>query len=209
MPNWVYNRVTVEGESSHVKILHDLKFDFKKLFPCPDKDDWIWCSAHWGTKWAANDIEIIEYEDGDPNSVLEVYFDTAWSPPHGFLAHLTELYPSLKIHCYYEEEGDQTIGEARYADGVMEIEQLHPEEYTPSALEEFSNSNSWFIWENIKDNLESSGYNLESMEKENKKNIEIEQLKMTFEEYVTDSKKQFAEIDSAIRKGFVEVERGS
>ena len=185
-----------------MKILHDLKFDFETIFPCPDKENWYnWCCAHWGTKWAPIAIETIEYEEGDPNSVLEVYFDTAWSPPHGFLAHLTELYPSLKIHCYYEEEADQTIGEGRYADGVMEIEQFHPEEYAPSALEEFSKSNSWFDWENTKENLESYGANMESMEKNNKKNVETSKLNMSFEEYVNDSKKKFAEIDLAIKKG--------
>lgn len=193
-----------------MKILHDLKFDFEKLFPCPDKEDWYnWCCAHWGTKWAAKETVIVEYEEGDPNSVLEVSFDTAWSPPHGFLAHLTQLYPSLKIHCHYEEEGDQIIGEATYANGMMEIEQFDQTEYAPSALEEFSKLNSWFDWESLKDSLEGCEANLESMEKENKKKVETAQLKMTFEEYVNSSMKQFDVIDSAIKTGNVELERGS
>lgn len=210
MPNWVYNRVTVEGESHHVKLLHDLKFDFEKLYPCPDPENWYnWQCAHWGTKWAAKDVEIVEYEEGDTNSVLEVIFDTAWSAPHGFLAHMTEVYPSLKIHCHYEEEAEQTIGEARYADGLMEIEQFHPPYYAPSALAEFSRRNSWFHWEHMKENLESCGVSLESMEEDNQKVVETDKLKMTFEEYVENSQKQFAAIDQAIKKGHVEVERGS
>ncbi len=91
----------------------------------------------------------------------------------------------------------------------MEIEQFHPPEYAPSALEEFSRKNSWFNWEHLKEDLEMCGVSLESMEQENQKKVETAQLKMSFEEYVENSSKQFQAIDTAIKKGHVEVQRGS
>lgn len=209
MPNWIYNRVTVEGARAEVAALHDAKFDFTKLYPCPDEDNWYnWCCAHWGTKWPADEVEIVEYEEGEQTSVLEATFNTAWSPPHGFLAHLTQLFPSMKIHCAFEEEAEQTFGQSRYAEGKMDIEQFHPHEYKPSALEEFAKKNPWFDWESLKETLLGYEVNLDSMEEENQAPVDILTLNMTFEEYVENSEKQFAAIDAAIKKGDVQVQRG-
>lgn len=213
MPNWVFNRVTVEGDKDHVFTLQDSGFDFNKLYPCPVEkqkyDEWYsWCCSHWGTKWPASDVELVDYVEGTPNSVLEAHFNTAWSPPHGFLAYMTKVYPELKIYCQFEEEGYQTIGEARYEGGAMEIKQFHPLDYTPTSLEEFAKENTWFDWDSVKSYLNDCGIDMGMMELDNYNEIELTILKMTADEYTENSEKEFTAINVAIKKGHVQVERG-
>lgn len=216
MPNWIYNTVTIDGAAKDVKEIHETNFDFEKLHPCPHPCDeqpgssppwYVWRCAHWGTKWPAGEIEIISYEEGEQNSVLEVTFDTAWSPPHTLLAYLTKLWPSLKIRNNFVEEGDQTVGEASYERGSIAVTQFHPYDYKPSALEKFAEKVDWFDWESYKDNRDEE--DLESQEEDGQSHVRLTSLVMTYEEFVEDSQKEFAAIDEAIKKGDVVTQRGS
>ena len=77
-------------------------------FPDGTNDDrwYMWCVNNWGTKWDAGDVDI-EYEDSE---ILELEFDTAWSPPEGIMEKLREKYPELSFQCFYDEPGMESAG---------------------------------------------------------------------------------------------------
>ena len=77
-------------------------------FPDGTNDDrWYhWCIQNWGTKWDAGDVDI-EYQDSE---ILELEFDTAWSPPEGIMEKLREKYPELSFQCFYDEPGCEAAG---------------------------------------------------------------------------------------------------
>ena len=77
-------------------------------FPDGKNDDrWYhWCIQNWGTKWDACSVDI-DYED---SQILELRFDTAWSPPEGIVERLRENYPELTFQCFYDEPGMESAG---------------------------------------------------------------------------------------------------
>ena len=77
-------------------------------FPDGTNDDrwYMWCVNNWGTKWDAGDVDI-EYQDSE---ILELEFDTAWSPPEGIMEKLREKYPELSFSCFYDEPGMESAG---------------------------------------------------------------------------------------------------
>ena len=77
-------------------------------FPDGTNDDrWYhWCIDNWGTKWDA-DMHDIEYQDSE---ILELTFNTAWSPPEGVMEKLREKYPELSFQCFYDEPGCEISG---------------------------------------------------------------------------------------------------
>ena len=77
-------------------------------FPDGTNDDrwYMWCVNNWGTKWDAGDVDI-EYNDAE---ILELEFDTAWSPPEGIMEKLREKYPELSFQCFYDEPGCESAG---------------------------------------------------------------------------------------------------
>ena len=77
-------------------------------FPDGTNDDrwYMWCVNNWGTKWDAGDVDI-EYEDSE---IMQLEFDTAWSPPEGIMEKLREKYPELSFQCFYDEPGMESAG---------------------------------------------------------------------------------------------------
>ena len=66
-----------------------------------------WCVNNWGTKWdfgrekGRPPAEIKTDKNGE--AYVELGFDTAWAPPLGFYAHLTEQ--GFSVKAYYFEGG--------------------------------------------------------------------------------------------------------
>ena len=111
MPNWCDNFLTIQSEDKdYLQMLHNkLQADesefLQVLRPVPTGEttwsnwngegevtktldgewDWDWCVTHWGTKW---DIEYFDATLVD--NVLEVSFDSAWSPPIEALQYAAE-----------------------------------------------------------------------------------------------------------------------
>jgi len=77
-------------------------------FPDGKNDDrWYhWCVDNWGTKWEP-DINEVGYEDSE---ILELVFNTAWSPPQGVVEKMREKYPDLTFQCFYDEPGCEIAG---------------------------------------------------------------------------------------------------
>ena len=79
-------------------------------FPDGKNDDrWFhWNNTNWGTKWdiTADQVEL-ELEDSE---MLEVSFDTAWSPPEPICKRLREMFPESSFSWFYDEPGMEFAG---------------------------------------------------------------------------------------------------
>jgi len=150
MPNWTTSCVHIKGDSVTLKRIAESDFEFQSLYPCPfihgekSSDGWYrWCCIHWGTKWGPRDVEITSDID-DPTPSLTIVFRTAWATPHGLLAYLTSMNPSLEITNEWSDEGAERVGLTVYKDGTIVSASFDPSEYTINALKIFAVSNAWF-----------------------------------------------------------------
>ena len=100
--------------------LHPVPADFRR-FPYDDgsarivgeaigeprtRGGYGWQSAHWGTKWDACSVDIIDETEQTINYIME----TAWSPPEGIVNILRKKFPELDIDWFYREDGCQISG---------------------------------------------------------------------------------------------------
>jgi hypothetical protein len=182
MPNWTVNSVELEGNPDDLRVIASTEFDFQRLHPCPFingivcEEGWYeWCCAHWGTKWTASDVDW-NYIDGD--FTMTATFSTAWKAPHTLLAYLSMQYPTMKITNTWQEEYDY-VGESIYIDGLISTKFIDTTLYKPSALEEFSEENEWFCFEEYEQYHQDD---LESMEEDSslKDTVEIYEERITY-----------------------------
>lgn len=136
MPNWCFNKVTFTHSDASQLIRAVDAFNRSELFaefhPCPqdlidteadeqqtttniDKHghaNWYdWCLSNWGTKWDVDTHgDTVDKPDGDS---VELWFDTAWSPPIQFYEQMEKL--GFNVDAYYYEPGMGVCG--RYTDG--------------------------------------------------------------------------------------------
>ena len=68
------------------------------------KDWYDFCVSEWGTKWDANNITI----NSDSDQLMELIFDTAWSPPLAFYDRMVEQ--GFEVSAYYYEPGCSFVG---------------------------------------------------------------------------------------------------
>ena len=109
-PNWK----TTPNDKGELPILEQHKGEDGEImwetynFPDGKNDDrWYhWCVDNWGTKWEP-DMNEIGYEDSE---ILELTFNTAWSPPQGVVEKMREKYPKLTFQCFYDEPGCEIAG---------------------------------------------------------------------------------------------------
>lgn len=57
-----------------------------------------WNVSNWGTKWDASDVEV------NSGFIVEVTFNTAWSPPINAIQALARKFPRDEFHLRYVEE---------------------------------------------------------------------------------------------------------
>jgi len=128
MPNWCYNEMEVTGSKENlVKFMDFIKgdkrdFDFNKVLPYPEEyekldletpDQFVgynnggynWCIKNWGTKWNACEPNITLTDVSPKSSIVEISFDSAWSPSEPITRKLSELFPDLTFKHSYEEGG--------------------------------------------------------------------------------------------------------
>jgi hypothetical protein len=78
--------------------------------------DWYdWRIKNWGTKWDLSDQTQVSTTPGH----IEYRFDTAWSPPVEWLAHVADVYPKLSFDLYYREDGMCFEGVAEASGGSI------------------------------------------------------------------------------------------
>ena len=78
-------------------------------FPDGKNDDrWYhWNIQNWGTKW---DITADAVDMEHDSELLELEFDTAWSPPEEICAKLREMFEDVSISWFYDEPGMEVAG---------------------------------------------------------------------------------------------------
>ena len=66
-----------------------------------------WNIANWDTKWdVAGSVEIEEQD----SEIVEINFNTAWSPPEAICSKLREMFPDLSFSWFYDEPGMEFAG---------------------------------------------------------------------------------------------------
>lgn len=127
MPNWVKNKMFIQGSPAQIDDLLDKcntdesVFDFNGIVPMPGdvyrgglgKDEmelypgdlnWYdWSVNHWGTKWNACEASITSFVDGELAYAI-ISFDTAWSAPIPIFEAVKEQYPDFYISVRYADE---------------------------------------------------------------------------------------------------------
>tara|TARA_Y100001951_G_scaffold9047_1_gene5680 strand:+ start:176 stop:787 length:612 start_codon:yes stop_codon:yes gene_type:complete len=75
--------------------------------------DWYtWACDHWGTKWEPH-VGWVRTEE----TAVELRFDSAWAPPSGLIADLSEKFPLLTFVLEYSEPGMGFLGAEAYQKG--------------------------------------------------------------------------------------------
>ena len=154
MPNWCFNIVTFTHEDPEQikKIESSFKSEkglFSGFFPCPSSDgteQYHWCNANWGTKWDVSECDGNFIQDQSENRI-QLYFDTAWSPPIGFYEGMLEL--GFHVCAYYFEPGMAFTGS--WEDGDDECYEGFSDnidEIVPSHLIDMFDIKDWFELEN-------------------------------------------------------------
>ena len=85
-------------EEGQLALMNIEKYGFK---------DWYeWSIANWGTKWNASSIQVVDNDEYRVN----IYFETAWSPPDGWYRMLFKKFPNLRFKARITEESDAYMG---------------------------------------------------------------------------------------------------
>lgn len=97
--------------------------------------DWYdFCVNEWGTKWDASSITV----NTDSDQLIELIFDTAWSPPVAWYDKMVEQ--GFEISAYYYEPGCAFVGHwDNGADNCYEIPSTSAEvrESIPDYLDDY------------------------------------------------------------------------
>lgn len=129
MPNYVVNKLKVQGDKQKVKELFDFIksddgfcMDFNKITPMPkwvynkdlsEKDEekygkencWLeWRRKNWGTKWNAIKAEKSYYFNPSEPKEDTIFFETAWSGVPTLISKLGFIFPTVIIDYYWCDE---------------------------------------------------------------------------------------------------------
>lgn len=138
MPNHVVNEIIARNiqpsaaEAIKAVVLNgEGRIDFELLVPAPKNIWWgsvssnhekafrnthlDWARENWGTKWNAYGSHDHWSYDG---AALTLTFDTAWSPPYGWLAALFNTFELTFDHNWLDE------GAIRGVEGVFDFTQM-------------------------------------------------------------------------------------
>lgn len=72
-----------------------------------------WCLENWGTKWSDSETDVL-YAD---SNFIEIYFQSAWSPPIEAFKYISTLFPTLTFVLGYQEQGFGFVGACAYHNG--------------------------------------------------------------------------------------------
>jgi len=134
MPNWCENRMVVKGKREEVDRFlskargegedKDSPVSLAKLVPIPkellDGESYYWRIANWGSKWDLCECAIMSRKDYKNGlSMVEVDYQTAWSPICEGLCKISGLFPQLEFYHKYIEEGIGFAGYQNFRAGKM------------------------------------------------------------------------------------------
>lgn len=173
MPNHVYNRLIIKGESNKLEQFYienkkeeniiteeDIEEEllcFSNLVPIINQDNWYEERIQkWSTKWEPYDITINENYD---NNILEYEFNTAWSPPHEWLLTVSKIYPEFEFTIYSEDEFINFFCENIYING----EHTNLYEYDCNQIKDYMKDYLKLSPCNIYNYLLSCNYNIQKL----------------------------------------------
>lgn len=123
MPNWCSNHIVIEGPTDKVEAIWSIATDdtdhglLSALHPIGAWDYNKACDE-WGTKWDVSmsdaNLELIK-QDADV-SIIEGYFESAWSPPLGAIENYLSNNDDVEIHCKYYEPANDFVGSNHFGD---------------------------------------------------------------------------------------------
>lgn len=147
MPNWCYNRLTVEGplnyQRAFLAAVEGEDSMLSSLYPIAEPGDWYnWCIEHWGTKWPESECDGPFVGDES----IEFTFETAWAPPIAGFAYISAMFPTLTFTLAYDEPGMCFLGAAimRRGQVVAESEPDYP--MLEADEEEFDSDDYYECW---------------------------------------------------------------
>lgn len=115
MPNWCDNYVRIIGPTSEMEKLYEAATSSEEgtglcshVLPLEEKTGVLGASYAWGTKWDINEAEGEIYEYEDDNSIVELSFMSAWSPPTGVYEALVNA--GYDVFAGYYEPGMEMCG---------------------------------------------------------------------------------------------------
>ena len=132
MPNWCNNVLDIEfkKEQDYVDFRRRFEEDttdrfFERFVEAPrdlaPDQRYDWNVENYGTKWDVPIQEIGTAIDITAPSI-RLAFDTAWSPPSGFLKSLSALYPTAIMLLSYVEEGMAYMGKYEAEGGKITLD---------------------------------------------------------------------------------------
>ena len=131
MPNWCSNKIIFDiseakdTDFAQKLILKQMKIPIQDeemaegffSYLVPKEDPATNNSEYYGTKWDVPVPEIVDEDYFEDDNITKIgenkyawLFDTAWSPPFGFIEKLCEYNPGLKVTLMYCERGCDFIG---------------------------------------------------------------------------------------------------
>jgi hypothetical protein len=123
MPNWCNNQIVIQGPTDKVEAIWSIANDesdnglLTALHPI-GKWDYDLACEQWGTKWDVSmvdaNLELI-VQDSE-RSMIEGYFDSAWSPPLAAIENYLANNDDVEIHCKYYEPANDYIGSNYYGE---------------------------------------------------------------------------------------------
>lgn len=104
MPNWCTNNVSITHDNPDMiaRVRQGVTNQnlFESMLPNPTGNwEYFWAVENWGTKWDASNLDIMH----DDKKTIELFFETAWSPPIGVYDKMKEL--GYQIDATYHEPG--------------------------------------------------------------------------------------------------------
>lgn len=129
MPNWCANYLSVRHTDPEMirRFLNAIPLEelFSEFVPLNENGEWEYDKAvsKWGTKWEAGDINVINSSVDSVN----VYFQTAWSPPIQFYEELLDM--GFELSASYSEPGMPFAGV--FDNGDDRCYDIHSSEFVP------------------------------------------------------------------------------
>jgi len=80
----------------------------RSLSPTYNDVGYRWQIEHWGTKWNALEVEVIN--DIEESNRMQYMFETAWSSPDEWLKTTAKMFPNCRFSLYYSCEGLEFTG---------------------------------------------------------------------------------------------------